>query len=41
VINDTEPPPPPEPQPTHEQPALVVDDFAWDVDEPEDYSAPV
>ncbi len=25
----------------HVQPALVVDDFAWDVDEPEDYSAPV
>ena len=25
----------------HEQPALVVDDFAWDLDEPEDYSAPV
>jgi hypothetical protein len=25
----------------HEQPALVVDDFAWDLDDPEDYSAPV
>jgi hypothetical protein len=29
------------PNPAHEQPALVVDDFAWDLDEPEDYSAPV
>ena len=28
-------------RPLHEQPALVVDDFAWDLDEPEDYSAPV
>jgi hypothetical protein len=27
--------------PAHEQPALVVDDFAWDLDQPEDYSAPV
>ena len=25
----------------HQQPALVVDDFAWDVDDPGDYSAPV
>ena len=25
----------------YDQPALVVDDFAWDVDDPEDYSAPV
>jgi hypothetical protein len=25
----------------HEQPALVVDDFAWDLDDPGDYSAPV
>jgi hypothetical protein len=24
----------------HEQPALVVDDFAWDLDDPGDYSAP-
>jgi hypothetical protein len=29
------------PSPAHEQPALVMDDFAWDLDEPEDYSAPV
>lgn len=39
VIND-----PPAPKPsaqTHEQPALVVDDFAWDLDDPDDYSAPV
>jgi hypothetical protein len=30
-------------RPLHEQPALVVDDFAWDLDdgEPGDYSAPV
>src|SRR4051812_18930404 len=28
------------PAPTHEQPALVVDDFAWDLDDPDDYSAP-
>jgi hypothetical protein len=40
VINDTAPPAP-EPSPTHEQPALVVDDFAWDLDDPDDYSAPV
>ena len=38
VINDS---PPPRPAPTHEQPALVVDDFAWDLDDPGDYSAPV
>jgi hypothetical protein len=38
VINDT---PPAKPAPTHEQPALVVDDFAWDLDDPGDYSAPV
>jgi hypothetical protein len=31
----------PAPAPAHEQPALVVDDFAWDLDDPEDYSAPV
>jgi hypothetical protein len=30
----------PKPTPTHEQPALVVDDFAWDLDDPDDYSAP-
>jgi hypothetical protein len=30
VIND----------PAPEQPALVVDDFAWDIDDPDDYSAP-
>jgi hypothetical protein len=30
----------PAPAPTHEQPALVVDDFAWDLDDPDDYSAP-
>jgi hypothetical protein len=29
------------PVPSHEQPALVVDDFAWDLDDPGDYSAPV
>jgi hypothetical protein len=29
------------PAPRHEQPALVVDDFAWDLDDPGDYSAPV
>jgi hypothetical protein len=40
VINDS-PAPPPKPQPAHEQPALVVDDFAWDLDDPDDYSAPV
>jgi hypothetical protein len=40
VINDA-PPARPTPAPTHEQPALVVDDFAWDLDEPGDYSAPV
>jgi hypothetical protein len=28
------------PAPVHEQPALVVDDFAWDLDDPDDYSAP-
>lgn len=28
-------------RPAREQPALVVDDFAWDLDEPDDYSAPV
>jgi hypothetical protein len=39
VINDS--PTPPEPRPTHEQAALVVDDFAWDLDDPDDYSAPV
>lgn len=41
VIND--PPSRPEPRtlPEHEQPALVVDDFAWDLDDPGDYSAPV
>jgi hypothetical protein len=38
VINER--PAPAEPV-QHEQPALVVDDFAWDLDEPEDYSAPV
>jgi hypothetical protein len=35
VINE-----PPSQLPTHEQPALVVDDFAWDLDDPGDYSAP-
>jgi hypothetical protein len=35
VINE------PKPVPAHVQPALVVDDFAWDLDDPEDYSAPV
>jgi hypothetical protein len=40
VINDASPTAP-TPRPTHEQPALVVDDFAWDLDEPGDYSAPV
>lgn len=30
----------PPPAPVHEQPALVVDDFAWDLDDPDDYSAP-
>jgi hypothetical protein len=38
VINDE---PSPKPALTHEQPALVVDDFAWDLDDPGDYSAPV
>lgn len=38
VINDSAPT---RPAPTHEQPALVVDDFAWDLDDPGDYSAPV
>jgi hypothetical protein len=37
VINE---PDEPAPAPTHEQPALVVDDFAWDLDDPDDYSAP-
>jgi hypothetical protein len=37
VINEAEPEPAP---PQHEQPALVVDDFAWDLDDPDDYSAP-
>jgi hypothetical protein len=32
---------PPQPPPVPNQTAMVVDDFAWDVDEPEDYSAPV
>jgi hypothetical protein len=39
VINDA--PAPGAPAPSHEQPALVVDDFAWDLDDPGDYSAPV
>ena len=39
VIN--EPAHKPAPAPAHEQRALVVDDFAWDLDDPEDYSAPV
>ena len=37
VINDV---PAAAPQ-QHEQSALVVDDFAWDLDDPGDYSAPV
>ncbi|HEX6714193.1 MAG TPA: hypothetical protein VF066_12445 [Thermoleophilaceae bacterium] len=41
VINDAPAPATPTPAPTHEQPALVVDDFAWDLDDPGDYSAPV
>jgi hypothetical protein len=51
VINEREPETPPhrerqkasvhELRPIHEQPALVVDDFAWDLDAPDDYSAPV
>jgi hypothetical protein len=42
VINDDPPPTRAhKPQPVHEQPALVVDDFAWDLDDPGDYSAPV
>lgn len=45
VINgEREDRPEPEPArsaPRHEQPALVVDDFAWDLDDPGDYSAPV
>jgi hypothetical protein len=42
VINEKRrPAKPPAPEPTHEQPALVVDDFAWDLDDPGDYSAPV
>jgi hypothetical protein len=40
VIND-KPAPRQAAQPVHEQPALVVDDFAWDLDDPGDYSAPV
>jgi hypothetical protein len=36
VINEA----PAQLEPTHEQPALVVDDFAWDLDDPGDYSAP-
>src|SRR5205814_9970082 len=40
VINDRPEPAPPTPRPKHEQTALVVDDFAWDIDDPEDYSAP-
>jgi hypothetical protein len=40
VINDVPPRTAPTPSPTHEQPALVVDDFAWDLDDPGDYSAP-
>jgi hypothetical protein len=35
VINEQDP------APAHEQPALVVDDFAWDLDDSGDYSAPV
>jgi hypothetical protein len=38
VINEQ---PSASPVPAHEQPALVVDDFAWDLDDPGDYSAPV
>jgi hypothetical protein len=30
----------PAPEPDYEQAALVVDDFAWDLDDPRDYSAP-
>src|SRR4051794_35513420 len=44
LINDrpaAQEPPPAPPAPRHEQPALVVDDFAWDLDDPGDYSAPV
>jgi hypothetical protein len=43
VINERQPQREPErqPRPVHEQPALVVDDFAWDLDAPDDYSAPV
>ena len=41
VINDPAPTrATPGPAPMHEQPALVVDDFAWDLDDPDDYSAP-
>lgn len=32
---------PPPTRPEDLQPALVVDDFAWDLDDPDDYSAPV
>ena len=44
VINDALPKPAtpqPAPAPRHEQPALVVDDFAWDLDDPGDYTAPI
>ena len=41
VINEPSPAPQPAPRPTRDQPALVVDDFAWDLDDPDDYSAPV
>jgi hypothetical protein len=42
VINDGPPRTPAQkPQAVHEQHALVVDDFAWDLDDPGDYSAPV
>jgi hypothetical protein len=37
VINEPAPKPAPS---SYEQPALVVDDFAWDIDDPNDYSAP-
>ncbi|MFL5896358.1 MAG: hypothetical protein ACJ76Z_14755, partial [Thermoleophilaceae bacterium] len=50
-VAEAEPEPEPEPDrkpedepvmaTVHEQPALVVDDFAWDLDDPGDYSAPV
>jgi hypothetical protein len=41
VINATSPQRPAPAPVRHEQPALVVDDFAWDLDDPGDYSAPV